>query len=549
MIFARRAGVVLDPSAPRAVPRPTDYFYYDTKERKKIEAFLFAKGWTLESNGDGGRRKKYISPEGKGETNREIHTLNVVLWYYFPEFLKVNSQERAAELAWLKAKEEKRWKKVQALYSSYSAEQPPPLRDSETDDISSSTPTPNGGTSYRFIPDAEGLLKTMTSGDWEVQEHQVTRRRRYIPPDNLATSSEPYYSLLDVAHDFYHSFLTTFTHEPLPVVEPQPHAKAVSRWVEQDKPSDLCIDFQNITLTYPAARMDIDEDSNETNPFTAKWTGPLTPRFTSPEHGGTSLYFHPDDPDIDTSGLSGEYSLNTSRSWRSMWPPGGLLRRLENGDYVNITRLEDARVGDLYVIQDGLYEDHTLYVSKLLWGVKSGSSRVKDADVDKFMEDGILPAACDGKAVVVSIKYSFLNPLRVNHTIPTCNAWAERKFDGTAFNPVIAWKEMLALRPYGLWCSLCDNYVGKPVFSKDGKLLYYQTVTQFEQDGVDPRHKIPNTVGIPYREWELCQGISEWKCCMCHRSKSVSELLRPDEKHLASGTAGAWPYLLPPWKK
>ena len=108
---------------------------------------------------------------------------------------------------------------------------------------------------------------------------------------------------------------------------------------------------------------------------------------------------------------------------------------------------------------------------------------------------------------------------------------------------------MLALRPYGLCCGICNNYVGKPVFSKDGEVLYYQTVNQFEQDGVHPSHKKPSTVGIAYREWELRQGISEWKCTMCHNSKSVSEFLRPDEKHLASGTDGAWPFSLPPWAK
>ena len=232
-----------------------------------------------------------------------------------------------------------------------------------------------------------------------------------------------------------------------------------------------------------------------------------------------------------------------------MWPPGGLWRRLVNGKYVRITRLEDARVGDLYVIQDGMYKGHTLYVRHLLWGLSSNSSRVTNADVDKFKEDGIFPAAYEGKTVLISIRYSFVHPLLVNHTIPTCCAWADRKLDGTALSEDIAWKEMLALRPYGLCCGICDSFVGKPVFSKDGEVLYYQNVTQFDQDGVDPRHISPRHVGITYRGWELRQRISEWKCTMCHRSKSASERLRPDEKHLASGTVGAWPNSLPPWEK
>ena len=169
--------------------------------------------------------------------------------------------------------------------------------------------------------------------------------------------------------------------------------------------------------------------------------------------------------------------------------------------------------------------------------------------IDAYNKDGKLPAACEGKTVVIGIQYSFLNPKEVNKLIPTCFAWADRKVDGTAVSEVFAWKEMLALRPYGLCCGICNNYVGKPVFSKDGEVLYYQNVNQFDQDGVDPRHKNPKTVGIAYREWELRQHISEWKCRMCHGSKSASEMLRPDEKHLASGADGAWPNSLPPWEK
>jgi len=549
MIFARRAGVEVerverDPSAPRAVPRPTDFFYYDAKERKKIEAFLFAKGWTLETYGG---RKKYISPEGKGDTNRENHTLNVVVWFYFPQFLKVNSEERTAELAREQVEEEARWKPSEPLYS---AENSPPLHDGDCDTTTSSTSTANGGTSYSFVGDAEGLLETMTKYNWVVQQHEVTLCRRYIPPKNLATSSTPYYNLADVAHDFYESFLTTYTDEPLPPMKLLPHAAKVAAFLEDDDASSLCLGFDDLKLT-SAVRMDIDEESNETNPFTAKWRPPLTQRSVSTTL--TFVSFDPDDSGIDKSDLSREFSFKTSKCWRSRWPPGGLWRRLKNGHCVNITRPEDARVGDLYVIQDGMYKDHTLYVRNLMWevGNLNGNKRGKftEAEADAYNKDGKLPAACKGKTVVIGIRYSFVNPLQVNHTIPTCFAWADRKVDGTALTDLVAWKEMIAQRPYGLCCSTCDSFVGKPVFSKDGEVLYYQTVTQFDQDGVDPRHKSPGTVGIAYREWELRQGISEWKCRMCHSSKSASEHLRPDEKHLASGTVGAWPNSLPPWEK
>lgn len=554
MIFARRAGVevVQDPAAPPPVPRPTRGFCYDTRQRDAIEAHLLAHGWTVDmaprKRKEGGM-KRYVSPEGKCSTGREYNTLNVVVWFHFPQFLKVNSQERAAELAREKAKEEEHWKEVPALHS---AEIPPPLRDEKIDPTTSITSTPNGGTSYRFVRDAEGLFKQLTLHDWKVQQHEITRHRRYIPPNNLATSSTPYYSLADVARDFYHSFLTTFTYEPQPPIEPQPHAKRVAAFLEDDDASKLCIDFQNITLTYPAARMDIDEESNETNPFTAAWTPPTSERIPM-DYGSSTIYFDPFDPKIDKSALSGEFSVAPSKKYVNrfgLWPPGGLWRRLVNGKYVRITRPEDARIGDLYVIPDGRYKGHTLYVRRLFWEVtKKQPLKFTKAEVDAYNEDGILPAACGGRTVHIRIQYSFLNPKEVNKLIPTCFAWADRKLDGTALYEIIAWKEMIAERPYGLCCSLCDNYVGKPVFGKDGEVLYYQTVTQFEQDGVDPRHKEPRTVGIAYREYELRQGISEWKCRMCHGNKSVSEQLRPDEKHLASGTDGAWPNSLPPWEK
>ena len=544
MIFARRAGVEVerverDPSAPRAVPRPTDFFYYDAKERKKIEAFLFAKGWTY------GGRKKYISPEGKGDTNRENHTLNVVVWFYFPQFLKVNSEERTAELAREQVEEEARWKPSEPLYS---AENSPPLHDGDCDTTTSSTSTANGGTSYSFVGDAEGLLETMTKYNWVVQQHEVTLCRRYIPPKNLATSSTPYYNLADVAHDFYESFLTTYTDEPLPPMKLLPHAAKVAAFLEDDDASSLCLGFDDLKLT-SAVRMDIDEESNETNPFKAWWKAPTSQRIQM-EHGATSLSFDPDDTKIDKSILSREFSLSTSRDWRSLWPPGGLWRRLKNGHYVNITRPEDARIGDLYVIPNGKYKGHTLYVRKLMWAIQavSKASRFTDAEVNAYNKKGKLP--CCKKTVQIHIQYSFTFPREVNKLIPTCFAWADRNIDGTALHDDCAWKEMIAEGPHGLCCSTCDNFVGKPVLSKDGEVLYHQTVTQFDQDGVDPRHKSPiRKASIAYRDWELRQGISEWKCTMCHVNKSISEQLRPDEKHLASGDVGAWPNSLPPWEK
>jgi len=547
MIFARRAGVVedevvLDPSVPRAVPRPNARYYYNFQQRKGIEAHVLANGWSLEVSDKGHR--KYISPEGKACTNGERNTLNVVLWYYFPQFLLENSEARAAELARKKREEEKCFQEVPALYNE---EISPPLPPGECDPTTSSTSTPNG-TTLNIVRDASGFLETLTEDKWVVQQHKLTRCRRFIPPKNLATSSKPYYNLADVARDFYPSFLTTFTYEPLPVVEPQPHAAEVAAFLEDDDASSLCLGLDNLKLT-SAVRMDIDEESNETNPFKAWWKAPTSQRIQM-EHGATSLSFDPDDTKIDKSILSREFSLSTSRDWRSLWPPGGLWRRLKNGHYVNITRPEDARIGDLYVIPNGKYKGHTLYVRKLMWAIQavSKASRFTDAEVNAYNKKGKLP--CCKKTVQIHIQYSFTFPREVNKLIPTCFAWADRNIDGTALHDDCAWKEMIAEGPHGLCCSTCDNFVGKPVLSKDGEVLYHQTVTQFDQDGVDPRHKSPiRKASIAYRDWELRQGISEWKCTMCHVNKSISEQLRPDEKHLASGDVGAWPNSLPPWEK